>query len=53
MIADIIGGTLAFVGPVAIAVLAIGLSGGLKKRRRRRSINDRLRYWQPRHPSDH
>lgn len=53
MIADIIAGTLAFLAPVGLAVLAIGLSGGLRQRRRRRSINDRLLYWQPRHPSDH
>lgn len=43
MIAEILTGALAFIGPVAIAVLAIGLSGGLKKRRRR--INASLRYW--------
>lgn len=47
MIADIINGSLSLLGPVAIAVLAIKWSAMVRKRRRRKSINDRLHYWTP------
>jgi len=47
MIADIITGSLAFLAPMGIAVLAIKLSAVVRKRRRRKSINDRLHYWTP------
>jgi hypothetical protein len=47
MIAEVITGFCAFLGPIAIAVLAIKLTDMGRKRRRRKSINDRLHYWTP------